>query len=117
MVVLDTQPCAQGVQAPLKLFLVCARDMHPINKVLCYTYFVWIEDHYHEECHIHLCLLVHPETGTNKNSISILAQTVKFLEYHISGLNKNLTKGSSHAHVMDSAGSLMWSIIIYLLHI
>ena len=31
----------------------------------------------------------------------LLAQTVKSLEYQIGGLNKNLTNGSSHAHVMD----------------
>ena len=34
-------------------------------------------------------------------SSSLLAQTVKSLEYRIGGLNKNLTNGSSHDHVMD----------------
>ena len=43
---------------------------------------------------------------------------MKSLEYQISGLNKNLTNGSSYAHVIDdqpemkdSAGSLMRSSI------
>ena len=59
--------------------------MHPINRVASVTllsrvitYFVVriygyvvTEDHYHEECRVHLRfqLLVQPETGTNKNLI------------------------------------------------